>query len=177
MEGLSTTNKVVVNDHAHLETLLICEMKHPGWVVFAPMFKSVHFDALVMHGAIEVHRLPSVVPDAILVKPMVLCDAIVQVQGEDGLVKPFHLVNHVAFVAAGQWAIVSKPSQLWGVHDVANSDSVRLLRVDGHSILNGGSEPVKPVHELLLGAASDQVVVARHNDDIKCSGVGLVNIV
>ena len=80
-------------------------MEHSGWIFFTPLFKSVHFNLSVMHRAVEVHRLPGVVPDTIPIQPMVLGYTVVQVE-------PFNLVYHVALVVARQGTIVCKPSQL-----------------------------------------------------------------
>ena len=78
--GLSATNKIVVDCSAHLVVLLVSQVKHSGWILFAPVFEPVHLDPLVLHGPIEVNMLPGVVPDTVFIEPMILCDAVVEVQ-------------------------------------------------------------------------------------------------
>ena len=137
----------------------------------------MHLYFAAMLVTVGIHILLSIISYTVLVEPVVLCDTVVKVQGQDGLVQALYHVDYVTSVVTREWTVVSKPSELWRVHNLPNCDSILEIRVLGPGIQDGGSEPTEPINELLLGTASKKVVVPCNKDNIHSSRVRPVNIV
>ena len=143
---LRATYKIVVDSCTHFESLLIGEMQHPSWVLLPPMLKSMHPNFSVMLLAILVHMLLGVIPNTIFIQPVIFGNAVVEIQGKDGLVQQLNLVEFVASMVAWKRTIIGKPSQLRGIHNVPNCNGVHLGGVTGPSVHNSGGKLTELTH-------------------------------